>query len=126
MTIRRVWKKGDVVCLRFPMRPVMAEICDRNHGGELRRTVSLGPLLMAQAYAELDENEPASEVREPMLGSDALEGAKVIRHPMPPVWTWPAAAPVRVRVRTAAGESLELLPYGRAKLRTSMFACREE
>jgi hypothetical protein len=40
---------------------------------------------------------------------------------MPEKWNWPLASPVRLIVRDADGASLELVPYGCAKLRVSMF-----
>ena len=122
MVMRRVWRKGDVVRMRFPMTPTMAETRDWNHGGELRRSISLGPLLMVQGHAELDENTPVGTVCEAELGRDALDVAKTVRRPMPEKWNWPYEAPVRIVVKSADGRPIELIPYGCAKLRTSMFA----
>ena len=40
---------------------------------------------------------------------------------MPAKWDWPLDAPMRLGVKSSDGEKLELVPYGCAKLRISMF-----
>jgi hypothetical protein len=40
---------------------------------------------------------------------------------MPAKWDWPLAAPMKLKTKSSDGSPLELVPYGCAKLRISMF-----
>ena len=123
-TLNRVWKPGDRVTLRFPMKPRVCAWRDLNDFGRERRSLYLGPLLFAVAVPEKDDNTPAGVVKEPLLpvGFDVKDIA-VVRSPLPRPWTWStAAAPVKLRIADAGGAPLELVPYGCAKLRFSALA----
>ena len=124
-SVVRTWRAGDEVTLRLPMRPKRTTLADRNDGGRLRASVSCGPLLYAFALPEEDENTPQAGWTEPTLGARSLEGAEVVRTPLPSGWTWSREAPVRLKVRDAQGRPLELVPYGCAKLYVTLFAVSE-
>jgi hypothetical protein len=121
--INREWKTGDVVSLRFPMAPQVETMRDFNDGGKPYCSLSLGPLLFAHGLAEIDENTPVPDQRIDwrLDSSRVLDGAEVVRDAMPRHWGWPLASPLRLRARAADGSPLELVPYGCAKLRISMF-----
>ena len=121
--IDREWKTGDVVSLRFPMTPRAETMRDYNDGGKPYVSLSYGPLLFAYGLAEKDENTPMPGQRTDwrLDSSCVLDGARVVREAMPEKWDWPLAAPLRLRVKSADGEALELVPYGCAKLRVAMF-----
>lgn len=119
--IERIWKKGDVIRLAFPMRPRVEIVRDMNDFGRRRAVVSLGPLLMAYAYPAKDDNTIIGNAAEPVLDPASVSGAKVVRSAMPAVWDWPLDAPVKVVAKDSAGRPLELVPYGCTKLRVSMF-----
>ena len=119
--IKRVWKKGDVVRLSFPMKPRVKMMRDMNDMGRRRAVVSFGPLLMAYAYPAKDDNTIIGNAAEPILDPASVPGAKIVRKPMPAVWDWPLDAPVKVIAKDTAGRPLELVPYGCTKLRVSMF-----
>lgn len=125
-SVRRIWKSGDRIVLRLPMRPRLHEMRDNNRGGLLHRYVTMGPLLFAWCPPARDENTPNGAIREPVLDGRALEDAQVVRYEMPSRWDWPAAAPVRLNVRDADGRQIELVPYGCAPLRVSLFRGRRE
>ena len=122
-TIEREWRTGDTVSIRFPMAPRVETMRDYNDGGKPYCSLSLGPLLFAQGLAEIDENTPVPGQRTNWRLDSwrVLDGAEVVRGAMPSFWDWPLAAPVRIRAKTANGSPLELVPYGCAKLRISMF-----
>jgi len=122
-TLRRNWQAGDRVKLVLPMRPRFEDFRDMNDFGTWRRSVVLGPLLFAQAIPTADDNTPRGPVREAALRT-GLDPAsiRVRRAAMPPVWDWPEAAPLALLTADAAGNSLELVPYGCTKLRISAFA----
>ena len=121
--IDREWKTGDTVSLRFPMTPKAETMRDYNDGGKPYVSLSYGPLLFAYGIAEEDENTPKPGVRTDwrLDSSRVLDGAQVVREAMPAKWDWPLAAPLRLQVKSADGEALELVPYGCAKLRVAMF-----
>ena len=121
--IDREWKTGDVVSLRLPMLPKVETMRDFNDGGKPYVSLSCGPLLFAYGIAEADENTPKPGVRTDwrLDSSRVLAGAKVIRESMPAKWDWPLASPLRLKVAATDGLPLELVPYGCAKLRVSMF-----
>lgn len=121
--IDREWKSGDCVSITFPMLPKAETMRDFNDGGKPYCSVSYGPLLFAHGLAELDENTPAPGARTDwkLDSSRVLSDVSVSRTAMPPKWDWPLASPLRLTVKAASGETLELVPYGCAKLRIAMF-----
>ena len=131
--IDREWKAGDAVSLRFPMTPKVETMRDFNDGGKPYCSLTCGPLLFAYGLPEKDENTPvdAATTAAPQnkaLRTDwrldsarVLAEAQVVRTPMPANWNWPLAAPVKLKVKASDGTPLELVPYGCAKLRISMF-----
>ena len=124
VTIDREWTSGDCVSLRFPMAPRVETMRDYNDGGKPYASVLCGPLLFAKGIPEADENTPAPGAQTggwKIDSAHALDGARLVRDPMPEKWNWPLASPVRLTVRDADGAPLELVPYGCAKLRVSMF-----
>lgn len=126
VTLDRLWKSGDRVTLRFPMKPRVCVWRDLNDFGRERRSLYLGSLLFAVAVPEKDDNTPKGDVKEPVLpaGFDAAD-VTVVRGPLPRPWGWSVAdAPVRMKLADADGNLLELVPYGCAKLRFSALAIR--
>ena len=122
--IDREWKSGDAISLRFPMAPRVETMRDYNDGGKPYASVLCGPLLFAKGIPETDENTPAPGAQTDgwrIDSSRVLDGARLVRSPMPQTWNWPLASPVRLTIRDANGAPLELVPYGCAKLRVSMF-----
>lgn len=121
-TLNRVWRKGDTVTLRFPMRVSVRRWQDMNEFGKKRLSVSYGPLAFAYGIPEQDDNTPLVTPHEPVL-AESLDASSVavVRRPMPKVWDWPLDAPVKLRLKDAAGRPLELVPYGCTKLRVSAF-----
>ena len=122
-TIEREWRTGDTIAIRFPMEPRVATMRDFNDGGKPYCSLSLGPLLFARGLAEIDENtpQPGQRIDWRLDSSRVLDGATVERDAMPSFWNWPLASPLRIRVKAADGSPLDLVPYGCAKLRISMF-----
>lgn len=122
-TVTRTWRDGDRVSLQLPMTPVVERVNDGNQGGKAFASVTLGPLLMAYALPEKDENTPLPDAKTDWTvdPDGMLKGARVIRKAMPPVWDWPVDAPVKVMAKDVGGQELALVPYGCARLRLSMF-----
>ena len=122
-TLDREWRAGDQVTLRLPMTPKVETMRDHNQGGRPFCSVTLGPLLFAAAIPSVDENTPQKGARTgwTLDSAKVLADAKVTRTAMPAVWSWQEDAPVKVTVKTSAGENLALVPYGCARLRVSMF-----
>ncbi len=124
VTIDREWKSGDTISLRFPMEPRVEMMRDYNDGGKPYASVLCGPLLFAKGIPEADENTPAPGAQTDgwrIDSSRVLDGALLVRSPMPQTWNWPLASPVQLTIRDSNGAPLELVPYGCAKLRVSMF-----
>lgn len=122
--IRREWKAGDVVGLKFPMQVVTGRTDDYLERNKSYCHFMRGPLLFAKEIPGSDENTPAGEVSAPVFSSDdALRSVRIVRRPMPKMWRWnPDDAPVRLKLKDSGGVEHELVPYGCAKLRISMFA----
>lgn len=122
-TVDRTWKTGDRVSVKFPMLPKAETMRDFNDGGKPYCSLSYGPILFAYGLPEKDENtpEPGSRTDWKLDSSRVLADVKVMRTKMPSNWDWPLAAPLRLSVKSADGEGLELVPYGCAKLRIAMF-----
>ena len=121
--IDREWRTGDTISIRFPMAPRVETMRDFNDGGKPYCSLSLGPLLFAHGLAEIDENTPQPGQRTDwrLDSSHVLDGATVERDAMPAFWAWPLASPLRLKVNASDGSPLNLVPYGCAKLRISMF-----
>ena len=122
--IDRAWKAGDVVALTLPMAPRLERMRDMNPTASGGAAVDygyfkLGPLLFAENLPSAGLNAAPADVCIPTLAADAA--AKVVRTGKSLGWKNPAEAPVRLVTRTADGQSLELVPYGSAKFRISMF-----
>ena len=120
--IARRWRAGDTLSLRFPMRPTVERMDDYTDRRMRYGFVSLGPLLFAKDLTGADANAPVGDVRAPTLAADAAERIGVMRTAMPAKWSWNAAeSAIRLTVPAADGEMLELVPYGCAKMRISLF-----
>jgi hypothetical protein len=108
--------------------------------------VYLGPLLFVRGIPEQDENDSLETGWRYALDFDHAQPAaamKLARHPMPATWDWPAAAPLVLQAPAQAidwgpelsfagalpaapvagkgAETIDLIPYGCAKFRVSMF-----
>ena len=125
--ICRTWKSGDRVHAYFPMRP-RVEICvDRNDGERRYCGFSYGPLCMVQGIPEKDENTPTDEWRRSCTVNPktALANSAITRLPMPSTWNWQLDAPLKLRIAASDATSLELVPYGCARLRVALFPVEE-
>ena len=106
------------------MAPRVETMRDYNDGGKPYASVLCGPLLFAKGIPEADENTPAPGAQTDgwrIDSSRVLDGALLVRSPMPQTWNWPLASPVQLTIHDSNGAPLELVPYGCAKLRVSMF-----
>ncbi|WP_165228680.1 beta-L-arabinofuranosidase domain-containing protein [Aquisphaera insulae] len=163
--IDRTWKPGDAIALSLPMAPKIEQGRDRAPrgpvGGEhlpsritIRGeddptgapfgSVSMGPLLFAEAIADVGgPNTPDPTATWKVALDTHAPGFEVVRTSLPSRWDWPLASPLKVRTRvfpvdwnpapgsptlpdapiapTAAARSIELIPYGCTKFRISMF-----
>ena len=109
--IMRTWRAGDVVTLRLPMKPAVEKTFNYNEPrGREYASVSVGPLLYALPVPSKDGNNPEGDVRVPSVaaGFDAAS----IRV---------GDAMRTLTISDSKGNNLELVPYGDAKLRISMF-----
>ncbi len=122
-TVFREWKSGDKVSMRFPMAAKAETMRDFNDGGKPYCSISYGPLLFAYGIAEKDENTPMPGVRTDwrLDSTRVTADVQIVREAMPASWNWPLASPLRLKVKSATGEPIELVPYGCAKLHISMF-----
>ena len=142
--IDRIWSAGDTVALRFPMVPRVVK--GHETSGAPYACVYAGPLLFARGVRETNENESLDTGWHYALdfaSNRPGEGMTIKRSAMPAKWDWPYAAPVTLRVPAQvidwapgdahkyalpnvpvagkASEMIELIPYGCAKFRISMF-----
>lgn len=142
--IDRTWSAGDAVAIHLPMEPRVVKW--RETGGAPYACVYAGPLLFARGIPEKNENTPLDSGRRHALdfASDRpTDGMSIKRGKMPARWDWPHAAPVSLTVPARAvernagdghgdtlpdapvagkeREMLDLIPYGCAKFRVSMF-----
>ena len=125
VSLVRTWTSGDVVTFTFPMKPVVETGLDRNKGdpGVPWCAVSAGPLLFARHLEGMDENtlRPNLKTDWRLNPSAVAAEAKLVWRTMPGKWCWtPDRMPVRMIVPTDSGK-IELVPYGSANLRLSMF-----
>jgi hypothetical protein len=139
LRIDRVWSKGDTVAIHFPMPPRVVK--GRETGGAPYACVYAGPLLFARGIPEKTENESMDTGWRYALDFEsgrATDGMTIKRSAMPAKWDWPYAAPVSLTVPARgidwesgalpnapspgkSSEMIELIPYGCAKFRVSMF-----
>ena len=142
--IDRTWKAGDAVAIRFPMPPRV--IKGHETGGSPYACVYAGPLLFARGIPEKSENESLDTGWRYALDfapDKPTEGMTLKRGAMPAKWDWPYSSPVALTVPAQAidwapgdkhkqalpsapvtgkgGAMIELIPYGCAKFRVSMF-----
>ena len=142
--IDRTWTAGDVVAIRFPMPPRVVK--EHETGGAPYACVYAGPLLFARAIPERNENESLGTGWQYALdfaSDNPPDGMTIKRGSMPAKWDWPYASPVTLTVPAQAidwaagdkqnyplpaapvagkgGEMIELIPYGCARFRVSMF-----
>ncbi|MEI8371280.1 MAG: beta-L-arabinofuranosidase domain-containing protein [Planctomycetota bacterium] len=163
LRISREWSAGDQIELRFPMPIQVVRDYETEFPSAIRKyfafepatvftkrrlpyaSVSLGPLLFALPIADQDANTPVPGVQW-QYALDTISqrnGADITveRSPMPPAWSWPLDAPVKLSVPaqvidwnptdaqalpdapvTGKGsQSIRLVPYGCTKFRISMF-----
>lgn len=148
--VERIWRKGDTVCLRFPMTPRVETGHDANAKDAPYASVSCGPLLFALPIADVDgpnTPDPAAKWSYALdLRNGVSDDLRLERDPMPGAWDWPLAAPLRIRANVAAcdwtptpeaplpetpianpgpAEQATLVPYGCAKFRVAMFPVTE-
>ena len=117
----RPWQRGDEIAVRIPMQPVIETMRDYVTPARSYAYVSYGPLLFAKDVTGADPNTAATDVTMPALSPAAADGIKVVRGRMRKGWNWTmAGAPIRLSVPCEAGP-IELVPYGCAKMRISLF-----
>ena len=123
LRLERTWRRGDAITLRFPMRPRLERVNDLNAGGKAYCGISYGPLCFAYGLPEIDENTPVSGARTDWTldPRTVWTDVAVECRPMPSRWNWPLDAPVKMRVMSADGSPLELVPYGCTRLRMALF-----
>ena len=144
LRIDRTWSKGDTIAVHFPMPPRVVK--SRETGRSPYACVYAGPLLFARGIPEKSENESMNTGWRYALdfASGRAAGDMTIkRSAMPAKWDWPYAAPVVLSVPAQAidwepvnkvnaalpaspvvgkgGKMIDLIPYGCAKFRVSMF-----
>ena len=119
--MRRTWRAGDVVTLRLPMKPRVEIVRDLDETQRDFSCVTVGPLLFARGFAEKTANEPAEPAVVPAVDPKTVAAkAQLVRRPLSRPFDWPLAAPLLLRTQDAAGQPLELVPYGCTKLRAAM------
>jgi len=145
--IRRSWKKGDMISLRFPMSVKVETGTDKNcNPAAPYATVSYGPLLFALPIADTNDSTGGPNIPDPAArwnyALDATAGQITVeRGAMPARWDWPLDAPLKLRasgvvfdwkpsmteplpaapIPAGASEKITLVPYGCTKFRVSMF-----
>jgi hypothetical protein len=140
----RTWSEGNTVAIRFPMPPRVVK--GRETGGSPYACVYAGPLLFARGIPEKNENESRDTGWRYALDFESgrpTDGITIKRSAMPARWDWPYAAPVALTVPARGidwesentfhgalpdapvpgkgSEMIQLIPYGCAKFRVSMF-----
>jgi hypothetical protein len=118
--LKRKWKAGDRVTLRFPMRVQITDghetpypqmsyftnghfqrpICKETNVNNPYRTVAYGPLLFALPIRDVNPNEQAPDAKwNYALTSASPADVKVQRSQMPARWSWQIdEAPIRLTV----------------------------
>ena len=121
-TVARTWKRGDVLTLRLPMKPVFHTMRDANHNGQAYGWLTLGPVVLAKCLPSSDANTPLEpNASLPKVDRASTEAAEIVWTLSPVRWDRPDAPPVKVTLKDAAGAPLTLIPYGLAKFRITMF-----
>ena len=122
--VARKWTKGDVVELRFPMKPEVVRGYETAFPSANRKyfnfepdslflprrlpyaSVLYGPLLFSLPIPDVDSNTPVKEAKwQYALDTDAGQrdgGITVTRQPMPVHWDWPLNSPVILKVPAKA------------------------
>jgi len=147
LRLERVWQRGDVVRLRFPMSVRVETGRDKNAQDAPYAAVSYGPLLFALPIPDTkDPNtpDPVTRWKYALDLRGRLEDSVVVeRRPMPDQWDWPLDCPLKLRLHAAPihwdldpksprlpaqptpispqNEPITLVPYGCTKFRISMF-----
>jgi hypothetical protein len=122
--VRRSWKSGDTVRLRFPMaalvttgrdiaeggpysgehKPTMVKIPEKgSKQGSPYAAVSYGPLLFSLAIPDTkDANTPDPSARWKFALDVQNPEITIERQAMPSRWNWPLESPLRVKVNAVA------------------------
>ena len=120
--IVRKWRAGDVLDMHLPMRPEIGTLRDYVIPGKTYRYVSMGPLLFAKNLTGSDVNTPVEDVSMPVLAADAADRMSVMRSALKPDWNWKTeTSPIQIVVPDVHGKNMDLVPYGCAKMRISLF-----
>ena len=120
--IVRKWREGDEIDINLPMQPVVETISDYMMPGKSYRYVSMGPLLFAKDLTGADANTPMADFSVSELAEDAASRISVRRAPLRTDWNWKSdTTPLRLTVPDSKGGVVELVPYGCAKMRISLF-----
>jgi hypothetical protein len=122
--IERVWKQGDNVRLRFPMKVSVRTGHDNNAEDTPYAAVSCGPLLFALGIPDTTDANTSDEkfkwnyALDVDAGDPGL-GITVERRPMPAKWGWQLDAPLQLSVpamsfdwKPDARKALEKNPVG--------------
>lgn len=141
--LKRRWKAGDKIRLRFPMSPRVITGRDTNEGGAPYATIRYGPLCFVLPIADLKDGntpDPAAQWKYALdtPGAEVGSGISIEREPMPDRWNWPLASPLKLRVpvqpldwdgkvlpsqpAAASGRatvSITLVPYGCTQFRVA-------
>lgn len=81
-----------------------------------------GPIVLAKRLPAKDANTPLEpNATLPVVSRAAAEAAEVVRTSSSVCWDRPDASPVKLTLKDAGGAPLELVPYGLAKFRITMF-----
>ena len=122
--VKRSWKPGDTVRLRFPMTAVVKTGRDNSQGGPYSgehkptmvkipqkdstqgspyATVSYGPLLFSLAITDTkDANTPDPSARWAFALDVQNPDITVERRAMPPRWNWPLESPLKLTANAVA------------------------
>ena len=99
-TIARTWKRGDVVTLRLPMKPVFHTMHDWNQHGRAYGWTTLGPLVLSMLLPSADANTPLDpNVVLPKVGRASAEAAETVWTKLPVHWNRPDMPPVKVMLK---------------------------
>lgn len=118
--VKRSWKSGDTICLRFPMtasvktgydnsepgpfpgihKPTMVKIPEKeDKQGLPYATVCYGPLLFSLAIPDTqDPNTPDPSTRWAFALDVQNPEINIERQSMPPRWNWPLESPLKLTV----------------------------
>jgi hypothetical protein len=121
--LERLWKPGDRIHLRFPMRARVKVGHDNDAQDTPYATVSYGPLLFALGIPDTtDANTPDATVKWNYAldapGGKAEANLAVERRPMPARWDWPFESPLKLHALARSfdwkPETRESRPIGRS------------